>query len=440
LLKLLKAFEKSTLMFIKFTLIIILFAVFYLFFMGESDELRRSINRVSAITSSTFLVVCYAMMRIYGGFCIGKKRSKEIALSMSLAVLMTDVFTYIQLCIMEKRVMKPEILVAVYLVHVVVILVLTKLANDIFYKINPPKKLLIIHDNEERLFTVLSKLKYYQNRFKVEKVMQWGEPELHRSIRAANSVMLIELPVEAKEYICEYCYKRNKEIFFTPSMADIVVNNSEHDLVDDISLFCFESKGLTLEQRIIKRAFDLALSIPAVIIALPIMLAEAVAIKLEDGGPIFYRQERATIGGKLFEVLKFRTMVVDAEKHEGAVLAAKNDSRITKVGAFLRKTRLDELPQLLNIIKGDMSIVGPRPERKALAEEYEKDLPEFGYRLRVKAGLTGLAQIMGKYNTTPKDKLVLDLMYIEKYSIKLDLKIMFQTIVTCLTPEKTEGV
>ncbi|HOV42286.1 MAG TPA: sugar transferase, partial [Oscillospiraceae bacterium] len=334
--------------------------------------LRRSINRVSAITSSTFLVVCYAMMRIYGGFCIGKKRSKEIALSMSLAVLMTDVFTYIQLCIMEKRVMKPEILVAVYLVHVVVILVLTKLANDIFYKINPPKKLLIIHDNEERLFTVLSKLKYYQNRFKVEKVMQWGEPELHRSIRAANSVMLIELPVEAKEYICEYCYKRNKEIFFTPSMADIVVNNSEHDLVDDISLFCFESKGLTLEQRIIKRAFDLALSIPAVIIALPIMLAEAVAIKLEDGGPVFYRQERATIGGKLFEVLKFRTMVVDAEKHEGAVLAAKNDSRITKVGAFLRKTRLDELPQLLNIIKGDMSIVGPRPERKALAEEYEK--------------------------------------------------------------------
>ena len=154
---------------------------------------------------------------------------------------------------------------------------------------------------------------------------------------------------------------------------------------------------------------------------------------------VFYKQERTTIDGRVFNVLKFRTMVEDAEK-DGAVLAAKNDDRITKVGGFLRKTRLDEIPQLLNIIAGDMSIVGPRPERQELNEEYEKGLPEFSYRLRVKAGLTGLAQIEGNYNTSPKDKLTLDLMYIENYSLKLDFKIMLRTLVVVFLPHKSDGV
>ena len=444
LLKVLKAFEKSLLIIIKIALILVLFAVFYQFYKGESDELRRAlkphgINRVSAIVSSTFIVVCYIMMRIYGGFCIGKKRTREIVMSMILAIAITDTFTYIQLCIMEKKVMTISILIAIFFVQVVAIIVLTKLSNDLFYKVNPPKNLLIIHDNDEKLLQFADKLKYYQNRFKVEKIMRYDEVELHRSIRKANSVLLIDVPSESKQYIVEYCYKRGKEIYFTPEIADIVLNNSDHELIDDISLFSYESKGLTIEQRMIKRAFDLTLSTVAAIIAAPIMIIEACAIKLEDGGPVFYKQERATQGGRVFNVLKFRTMIVNAEK-KGAVLASKNDTSITKVGTILRKTRLDELPQLINIIKGDMSIVGPRPERRAIAAEYEKNLPEFSYRLRVKAGLTGFAQILGKYNTTPKDKLVLDLLYIEKYSLRLDLKIMFQTVLVCITPEKTEGV
>lgn len=437
--KLIKGFQKSLFVFIKVALVLILFAIFYVFFLGESEELRRSINRVSAIVSSTYLLVCYIMIRVYGGFAIGRKRTKEIVLSMVLAVGMTDLFTYAQLCIMEKRVMPPQILLGVLVVHVFAVLVLTKVSNDLYYAMNPPKNLLIIHDNPEMLLRFSKKLKSYLNQFKIEKIMRYDEEQLHRSIRAAQSVMLIDVPGEAKEYICEYCYKRGKEVYFTPGMADIVINNAEHELIDDISMFSYRSEGLTLEERMVKRSFDLLLSLIATIITAPVMLIEALAIKLEDGGPVFYRQERTTLGGKPFDVLKFRTMIVDAERN-GAVLAAKNDSRITKVGAFLRKTRLDELPQLLNILKGDMSIVGPRPERKIIADEYEKDLPEFGYRLRVKAGLTGLAQILGKYNTTPRDKLVLDLLYIEKYSLKLDLKIMFQTVVVVLTPERTEGV
>ena len=170
------------------------------------------------------------------------------------------------------------------------------------------------------------------------------------------------------------------------------------------------------------------------------MLVTAIAIKAYDGGPVLYSQKRLTTGGRVFKVYKFRSMIVDAEKKSGATLAKKNDSRITPIGKFIRKVRIDELPQLINILKGDMSFVGPRPERPEIAQKYEKTMSEFKYRLKVKAGLTGYAQVMGKYNTTPYDKLKLDLMYIEHQSLMLDLRIFFMTVKTCFIPEATEGV
>ena len=170
------------------------------------------------------------------------------------------------------------------------------------------------------------------------------------------------------------------------------------------------------------------------------MIIVAILIKLYDGGPFLFKQKRLTIDGKVFEVYKFRSMIVDAEKDGVARLASKNDDRITPIGKFIRKVRLDELPQLFNILLGDMSIVGPRPERPEIAEEYMKTMPEFEYRLKVKAGLTGYAQVLGKYNTTPKDKLLLDLMYIEKYSLFLDLKLILMTIKILFMSESTEGV
>lgn len=439
MLKLLKLFERSLFIVIKLLLIFVLFFIFYIFYYEYSAELQRGVNRVSFITSTTFIVLCYALMRLYGGFAIGSKRTKEIILSMFIAVGLTDIFTYIQFCVMEKQIMKIAVLVAVLMVQYLVIIVLSKLANNLYFYLNKPKKLLIIHNNEQKLNEILNKLKKYQNRFVVDKIMKTSDQYIHRSIRSADTVMLIGLFPSDTAYIIEYCYKRNKQIYIVPEISDILINNCEHQLIDDVSMLGYDNKGLTIEQRIIKRLFDLFFSTLALIVVSPVMAVVALTIKLYDGGPVFYKQERTTEKGKLFNVLKFRTMIVDAEKN-GAVLASKNDNRITKVGDFLRKTRLDELPQLLNIIKGDMSIVGPRPERQVIAREYERDLPEFSYRLRVKAGLTGLAQIMGKYNTTPKDKLVLDLMYIEKYSFILDLRIILQTIVVCLIPEKTEGV
>ena len=170
------------------------------------------------------------------------------------------------------------------------------------------------------------------------------------------------------------------------------------------------------------------------------MAATALAIKLQDGGPAVYKQKRLTIEGRKFYVYKFRSMRVDAEKDGVARLACDGDSRVTPVGQFIRKVRLDELPQLFNILKGDMSIVGPRPERPEIARQYEAEIPEFRYRLRVKAGLTGYAQIFGKYNTTPYDKLKLDLHYIQNYSLMLDVKLIIQTVKILFMRESTEGI
>ena len=198
--------------------------------------------------------------------------------------------------------------------------------------------------------------------------------------------------------------------------------------------------GLSIEQQWLKRTEDIVVALLMLMIFSPVFLIAAIGIKCTDGGPVFYKQERLTKDGKHFMIYKFRTMIVNAEKMTGAVLASEKDPRILPIGRILRATRLDELPQILNILKGDMSLVGPRPERPELAEEIQKTIPEFAYRLKVKAGLTGFAQVYGKYNTTSYDKLKLDLMYIRKYSLLLDLKLILMTPKIMLLKESTEGV
>ena len=220
-------------------------------------------------------------------------------------------------------------------------------------------------------------------------------------------------------------------------MIDVVSQGAKYVNLDDKSLVMYLAKDLTIEQSIVKRLTDLFVSIVGLVLTSPIMLGCAIAIKAEDGGHVFYKQKRLTKYGRVFEVYKFRTMKEENSIHKSVTA---DDDRITKVGKFLRKFRIDELPQLLNILKGDMTVVGPRPEMLENVEKYTEALPEFSYRLRMKAGLTGLAQIYGKYNTSPKDKLVMDLMYIENYSIWQDFKLIFQTVTVFLkASESTEA-
>jgi lipopolysaccharide/colanic/teichoic acid biosynthesis glycosyltransferase len=248
-----------------------------------------------------------------------------------------------------------------------------------------------------------------------------------------DTVIIYNVPVNERTEILEYCYQNMKSVLFNPEMYDIIETNSKQIIVDDISMLGNFSKGFTLEQRVLKRAMDIVLSVIVIIITSPILLVAAIAIKVEDGGKVIFKQNRATRYGKIFQIYKLRTMKEDS----GTYALTENDSRVTKVGSVLRKYRIDELPQFINVLRGDMSVVGPRPEMLANIFNYTNEMPEFEYRLRVKAGITGHAQIAGRYNTTPKDKLILDLSYIEEYSFWLDVKLLFQTIIVLFKKDST---
>ena len=262
---------------------------------------------------------------------------------------------------------------------------------------------------------------------------------LAEKINQYDSVLLSDVPVAMREQILNYCYRQSIRCYAVPTVSDILIMNAEKIQMTDAEMLLFRNQGLTAGQRSAKRAFDVVAGLIAAVIASPFMVIIALAIKLYDGGPVFFTHDRLTRDGKAFKIYKFRSMRVQQEQ-KGYCLTRKNDDRITPVGKIIRKLHLDELPQIINIVKGDMSFVGPRPETPALAAEYCERLPEFSFRLKVKAGLTGYAQVYGSYNTTPADKLKMDLTYIEKYSFWLDLKLMLLTFKILFQKENTEGI
>lgn len=245
--------------------------------------------------------------------------------------------------------------------------------------------------------------------------------------------------VSLREKILEMAVSQNKKIYLLPDLYEIILSNSKLSQFDDMPVFEVRQLSLSSEQQFFKRMLDLILVIPGIIVAAPFMVIAGIMIKGSDGGPVFYLQERLTAGGKRFELIKFRTMVVNAEEKIGPVLAGMDDPRITKPGKFLRATRLDELPQLLNVLRGDMSLVGPRPEREHFYNEYKNDIPQFKHRLSVKAGVTGLGQVLGKYTTSPEDKLAYDLLYVYNYSVLLDVKTILQTIRIMMKKSSSDG-
>jgi len=300
------------------------------------------------------------------------------------------------------------------------------------------KKIIIIGNNSKKLQNIL--INNYSRFYDL--IGQYSEYDstLPSKIESADEIFICaDVQTKMRETILPLCIKYSKEVCFIPQYFDLSIISSSLFKTGDIPTFRIANMELTPEECIVKRSIDLVLGIISAIVSLPVGLLLMVLIKL-DGGPIFYMQERLTKGNKLFRIYKFRTMIPDAEKMSGPVLAEDKDPRITPLGRFMRAIRLDELPQLINIIKGDMSLVGPRPERPFFSEQFEKEIPEYGFRLKVKAGLTGLAQVEGKYNTSVEDKLRYDLIYINNYSLLRDLVIMLQTIKILFLKESTEGI
>lgn len=388
-----------------------------------------------------YVVVLMFFTHIYGGLKIGYQKPFDVMLSQIVAIICANTVFYVEVVLLAYKFLPITPIMVVTGINICLVLVWTEASMKLYRKLFPPHRVLLVYGREKEE-EARKKIIERKDKFSVMEGIN-AETELGQiweKISVYNTVLLWDVPNYIRNDILKECYGRRIRIYTMPSISDILLSGSEIMHFFDTPLFLIRSNALTVDQMVIKRIIDIVIAVLLLFLTSPIMLITAVVIKFYDGGPILYRQIRCSLFGKSFYIYKFRSMKVDAEKDGVARLAQKKDSRITPIGAFIRKVRIDELPQLFNVIKGDMSFVGPRPERPEIIEEYKEQLPEFPYRMKVKAGLTGYAQIYGKYNTVPYDKLKLDLYYIEHYSLWLDLKLLLLTIKIVLTPESTEGV
>lgn len=394
-----------------------------------------------------YAIVLLFLSNMYGGMRLGYLKNMELIFSQVFSTVLANIIIYFELSIMAHEAFVPKVFIMMMTEQTVIVVIYIYMANRFYKSIFPPRKLFLIHGYRP-VEDISSKFESRRDKYEIMKTVhiREGYRKICGMIAEAyeneeiNAVVIGDMSVEDRNLLLKFCYGRSIRVYLLPKITDVILMGAEELHIFDTPIMLTREYSLTMEQRFIKRTVDIACALILLILASPFMLLTAIAIKLYDGGPVLYKQVRCTVHHRKFEIMKFRSMRTDAEKDGVARLAQKNDDRITPIGRFIRKCRIDELPQLFNILKGDMSFIGPRPERPEIIEQYMEVMPEFAYRMKVKAGLAGFAQVYGKYNTSPYDKLKLDLTYIENYSLWMDIKLMLLTLKVLFWPDSTEGV
>lgn len=389
-----------------------------------------------------YSAVYVLFLQIYGALRIGKLRLRELAFSNAIALILTNSIAYLVISLIARALLSPVSILVSTALQTGLGVVLLWAGTSIHSSLYPPVKTVFItggtlHDQE-----TAKKFSNGKTRYDICAVIDVGDgiDAIYEAINRYPAAMLGTIEASLRERLLAYCFEKGKQFFVLPSMQDIMLHNASQFFAGDSITYLCRSTGFRPDQLLVKRIMDILFATAGLALGSPIMLLAALAIKVYDGGPVFYRQTRLTRNGKQFLLVKFRSMVMDAEEATGPVLAEKQDSRITPVGRVLRSARIDELPQFFNILRGDMSLVGPRPERPELFEQICSEFPQFRYRLKVKAGLTGYAQLYGRYNTAFEDKVRMDFFYIQQASLLLDLQMIFYTIKVIFMRESTEGV
>lgn len=389
-----------------------------------------------------YLGLLTTVTKLYDGYGIGTYRVFEVVFSQILAITFVNMISYLQISLIAKQLLRIDYLVVLTIIQFGFAIFWITLSNRIYYRIFRSSQMLLIY-GKDYPDALLAKIESNRKKYNLSKIMFEGEMAQvgHRSIvEGYEGVMIHQVTPDLAATIKEYCFEKNIQLYIVPEISDILINHADQIVLSDTPLLHCGNDSISVGQEILKRILDLSVSIIVLLALSPLMIIAAITIKLYDHGPLIYSQERLTQGGKTFMVYKFRSMINDAERDGVAKLSTRGDDRITPVGGFLRKIRFDEIPQFFNVLMGDMSVVGPRPERQSIAASYGELLPEFANRLKMKAGITGYAQVYGKYNTSPKDKLIMDIIYINNYSVLFDLKLILLTIKIIFLPGKTEGI
>lgn len=386
-------------------------------------------------------VLLVLFISTYGGFKVGYLKKWNLIYSQNLAVVFANIFTYLQISVLDKHFLNPMQIIKMTLMDFFVIVSWTLIYQWIYGKLFPPRKMLLISGKRSD-YHLVEKINSREDKYEICKIIniEAGVPFLQQKMLKYDGVIIGDIASHERNLLLKYCFANSIRTYCVPKISDVLLKSSVELNLFDSPLFLSRNEGLTIEQLFFKRIVDIVGSLLGIVVFAPLFIIIFLLIKLTDGGPVFFKQERLTRNNKTFYIYKFRTMIQEAEKDGRARLAEEGDARILPIGHFLRRLRLDELPQLFNILVGNMSLVGPRPERPELVKEILNEIPEFSYRTKVKAGLTGYAQIYGKYNTTSYDKLKLDLTYIRNYSLLLDLKLIFMTPKIMFMKEATEGI
>ena len=391
-----------------------------------------------------YVVLAVLVINTFKGFSIGSGRISILCMSQAIAMGLVNFLEFIILLLMTRikalMWMTLAYVLALTVIQCVAILIVTYSATKLYRAVFPPFSILNIYGEYEN--NLVWKMNRRADKYRITGEISCNEPleKIVSKLENYDAVLINDVPSEIRNDIIKACFATDKRVYFTPKISDILIKGADEVNLFDTPLYLCKNVGMDGIQTAIKRLGDILISGIGIILTSPIMLVTAILIHRYDGGPALYKQTRCTIGGKEYKIMKFRSMIMDAEKDGKARLASENDDRITPIGHFIRATRIDELPQFFNIIKGEMSIVGPRPERPEIISEYVKDVPEFAFRTHVKAGLTGYAQVYGKYNTTSYDKLKLDMIYVEKCSVLLDIQLILMTLRVIFTKDATEGV
>ena len=439
-------------------MLLVFIACWMLFYRRQAMEGAFSTNSIAVCAMYAVLLMMFG--RVYGVYKVGLAHVSDLFYGQTLANLLSLFITYVLVCVLARKLINPLAGIGAAGVQALFCAGWTISANRLYFSLHKPKRTVVIYRNDSDLHK-LEEIRFFTDRWKVERRVQWAEENVHdlpfgkdTAIGKTSTGGILKLMQIMEEYeavfvsgvsatlrngIVKYCVEKNKACYFVPHTGDVIISGAEHIRSFSVPICRARRSRPAPEYLLLKRAMDIVLSLLAIIVLSPFMALAALAIWSYDRGPVLYKQVRLTQDGRTFEILKLRSMIVDAEKG-GARLAGEHDDRITPVGRIIRAIRFDELPQLFNILKGDMSIVGPRPERPEIAEQYRQELPAFDLRLQVKAGLTGYAQIYGRYNTEPQDKLKMDLMYINHASLAEDIKLIFATVRVLFLRDSTSGV
>ena len=427
--------------------VLIIAAETYAFWICWKHQYNPGLHRKLFYKGHLVIVAEYAMLtlalsKVYGAFKVGYLRTSDILFSQTISMLFVNGIMYLQISLMTLAMVNVVPLLVLTVEDFLIIVVWTLITKFIFERLYPPKKMIMICCDRDP-DGLLKKMNRRKDRYNICESIHINEglENIEKRILDGKyrAIVLCDIPGDIRNDIIKFCFAKSVRVYLTPKISDVIIGGGDSIQIFDTPLILMRNQGFSVEHSFIKRVMDIIVSLIVLVIFSPILIIVAIAIKLTDGGPVFYKQERLTKDEKTFMIYKFRSMRMDSEK-DGARLSFKNDDRVTPVGRIIRKIHLDELPQLINILKGEMSFVGPRPERPEIAEQYYKKIPEFRFRLKVKAGLTGYAQIYGKYNTTPYDKLKLDLYYIEHCTILMDISLILMTIKILFQKESTEGV